>query len=320
MKRAKQSGRRRPPPKEFVFDTDREEWWKRHYYMPTRLVTKGTLRDLWLYTDAGRSALGLVPLLGLHADNARWRLHKNTYTPLHTIRAVEVNISYRRLARVLACSKTTIAYAIDALADCALVKKVRSRTGHVIRVMPQLLTSYNEAGAPSETFVDLEGWMLYGGLWTAMLPPIRYAYLAIAARNPILDDEKFRASIRRKRRKKLRRLGHPIMRPDLDRVVELAVQKKRQQEAPTRADIVRDTGMSRTTVHHAVTALCAAPDPAALAAPAPLLGSGMSANGDYYVPGSTSYSLRWPCEVLNDRARVNALRRLLWPTWPVRDQ
>lgn len=331
------SGGRRPPPTEFGWDAiNREQWYGREWYMKTSLVTDGDLRHLWEKKDAGTIAISLLPLLGLHADFERWRKAKNAKVPISTITEVTLNVGCRRLAGALGYDKNSIRSALEALDEEELIdiewrKSKRAHSGreiHRIRIDDDMLligykpqTHYTEKPVPSERYAKFYGDLFYGGPWRLMPSAIRFVYLVIAARNPVYAEEEFRAGLRKQVKQRLRKehgATYAMKKSEVDRLVELAIQAKRREKAPTRKNIMKDTSMGRTYVHHVLKALSTPPDPAALPSPAPFLSSGRSADGDaYFVPNdSAGHSHRWPAKDLNDPDRVKELRRLLFPSWP----
>jgi hypothetical protein len=314
-------------PKQWQFTEIARQQYRDHAWCcPVRLVKNNIWARLWRAegTRRGGSALltSVLPVLALHtspydSDSG------NGWTSW-------AFLSRRQMATLAGVTKDTATGALRRLTDSGLAEVER-------RARPQPeggYSSYYRLAAcfypqGDEPYAMLPARLFYGGTWFLLpSPAYRHLYIVLACLDPIGDEAGY-----------LSRLAHAIdgdwnrVGDDQDRRIEnpekreaviqaKALAKQRGAEPLSANDLVRYSGLGRSTVVEALDALTVPLFGKTIDASTgrKVLDIALVAKGEarpkkptWFAPDRRAWQAFWPNDFLNAPERVEEARRRFWP-------
>jgi hypothetical protein len=321
--------RRFPDPKRWLFnEDDRMKYKDRYWRCPVRLVKNETWAKLWRTPGTirgGGAITSVLPVLALHTWPEKEGAIATWTGPTY--------LSQRRIARLAGVNKETVAAAIKQLVSYKLMdvkKRPRAKREGGYKIDYRLNIALYPKG--DEPYAQLPAAFFYGGTWF-MLPSAasRHMYVVIVCLDPIRNEDAYLD--------KLKEAGHGDLdwlvdeegyeiEDDQEReaVIEAKVLAKRRSSEPQSiSDLVRFSGLQRSTVVEALRVLTTPIfvgreingvkyPPISLV----LKGEAPPRTPTWYAPNrrARDWYWHWPPGFLNS-ADVSEVRDLLWPFFMV---
>jgi hypothetical protein len=315
--------RRFPDPKPWLFNAhDRKKYQESFWRCPVRLVNDGTWAKLWRTPGTirgGGAVTSVLPVLALHTwpekEGATAGWTGWTY------------LSRRRIAILAGVDKDTATTAITRLRALGLLeidKRPRAKYEGGYKTDYRLATSLYPQG--DERYAQIPGMLFYGGSWFMLpSPACRHLYVMIACLDPIADERAYLNRIAEQTNENWGALGD-----DEDEAIEddgkreIAIKakilaKRRASEPQSISDLVRFSGLQRSTVVKALqvltTPIFGGADingvqypPIALL----LKGEASPRTPTWYAPDRRAWVWYWKSDVLNSPAEAERCRWRLW--------
>jgi hypothetical protein len=240
---------------------DRERFSRRFWRCPLRLVRSGLWAEWW--REAGTSRGGgaiasLLPVLALHtwpetttAADAQVKARDGApaATEDDSVWTRWAYISHRRLARLSGMNIETVGASMRRLEMMGLLGRRRrppqrhigGPTTYEFRLATSLYPRSNRMKHGEERYAGIQGCMVYGGLWQ-LLPSAsaRNLLIVLACLDPILNADAMNEH--------LAECHHP----DAESGDDGALTDLRRRHALSIADLVKYSGMTRSTVTDAL--------------------------------------------------------------------